>query len=176
MSEKVIEKHLFESVHQDVVKRTNIKSTFLFVLILIAGVFLFILDTQIGRVSSEIKLTLMLLSVALIILGLYLLVSKSSLMVFEPTGSKVLKKSVSFHINQLVKLEKMMKSGTFIAENIPTDDKGSVRLDYLISEDNKFVAMQVFQFSNYKYIADTPIFYFREDQAMQAAAFLNQYN
>jgi len=97
-------------------------------------------------------------------------------LVFEPTGSKILKKSVSFHINQLVKLEKMIKSGIFVPENISADEKGSVRIDYLISEDNQFVAMQVFQFSNYKYIADTPIFYFRDDHARQAAAFLNQYN
>lgn len=176
MNGKVIEQHLFESSHQDVIKRIDSKSMFLFVLILLVGVFLLILDSQIGKVSSEIKLTLMLLSVGLIILGIYLIVSKSTLMVFEPTGSKILKKSVSFHINQLVKLEKMIKNGTFVPENIPADEKGSVRIDYLISEDSQFVAMQVFQFSNYKYIADTPVFYFREDQAKQAAAFLNQYN
>jgi len=82
MSGKVIEKHIFESTHQDVVKRMNSKSAFLFVLLLLAGVFLFILDSQIRKISSEIKLTLMLLSVVLIILGIYLIVSKSTLIGF----------------------------------------------------------------------------------------------
>jgi len=176
MNDKLVEKHIFESTHQDVAKRTDSKSLFLSILLLLAGVVLFIVYSQLGNVSSEIPLTLMVLAIGLLLLGLYVMIWKSKSLIFEPTGSKVLMNSLSFDIKELVKLERMIKSGSFSSENISTNEKGSVRLDYLISEDGQFVAVQLFQFSSFKFTADTPITYFRGEQAVGASAFLKQFN
>ncbi|WP_321519337.1 hypothetical protein [uncultured Bacteroides sp.] len=176
MNDKLVEKHIFESTHQDVVKRTDSKSLFLSILLLLAGVVLFIVYGQLGNISSEIPLTLMVLAMGLLLLGLYVMIWKSKSLVFEPTGSKVLMNSLSFDIKELVKLERMIKSGSFSSENIVINEKGSVRLDYLISEDSQFVAVQLFQFSSFKFTADTPITYFRGEQAVEVSAFLKQFN
>lgn len=176
MNEKLIEKHLFESTHQDVIKRINTSGMFLSILLILTGIVILVSSSQIGRVSAAITLTLMILGCGLLLLGIYWIVFKSKTLVFGPTGSKILKNSASFDIHELIKLERIIKSGSFSAELIPTSEKGSVRLDYMMSEDGQFVAVQLFQFSTYKYTADIPITYFRGDKAEEAFAFLKQFN
>jgi hypothetical protein len=176
MNEKLIEKHLFESTHQDVIKRINTPGMILSILLILAGIVILISSSQIGRVSAAITLTLMILGCGLLLFGIYWIIFKSKTLVFGPTGSKVIKNSVSFDIHELIKLERIIKSGSFSLELIPTNEKGSVRLDYMISEDGQFVAVQLFQFSTYKYTADIPITYFRGDKAEEAFAFLKQFN
>ena len=176
MNEKLIEKHLFESTHQDVIKRINTSSMFLAIFLILAGIALLLGESQLERVSAAITLTLMILGCGLLLLGIYWMVFKSKTLVFGATGSKILKNSVSFDIHELIKLERILKSGSFSPELIPTSEKGSVRLDYLMSEDGQFVAVQLFQFSTYKYTANIPITYFKGDKAEEAFAFLKQFN
>jgi hypothetical protein len=176
MNEQLIEKHLFESKHQDVAKRAKTTSVFLSFLLILLGIVSLLVSSRFEKVAAEITLTLMLLGSCFLLLGIYLLIWKSKTLVYEPTGSKVLRNSAFFDISEQNKLEKMIKSGVFSSEVIKTNEKGCVRLDFLISEDSQFVAVQLFQFSSFKFTADTPITYFRGEQAVGASAFLKQFN
>ncbi len=176
MNAQLTEKHLFESKHQDIAKCTNTSSMFLAILLILLGIVSFIFYGQLGRVAAELSLTLLLFASCLLLWGIYILVWKSKVLVYEPTGSKVLKNSAFFDISEQNKLEKMIKSGVFPSDPVPTKEKGCFRLDFLISEDGQFVAVQLFRFSSYKFIAETPITYFKGEQAAGASAFLRQFN
>ncbi|BEG99725.1 hypothetical protein [Bacteroides sedimenti] len=176
MNKTSAEKHLFESNHQDVVKRTNIGSLLLSFLFIVAGIVTFVFSNQLEKLSGAVTLTAMVLAAFLFLLGIYWLAWKSKTLVYEPTGSKILKRSLFFDIHAKYKLEKMMKSGTFSEDIVAAGEKGSVRLDYLVSEDNQFIAMQLFQFSTYKFTSDIPVAYFRGDKAVEVAAYFNKYN
>ncbi len=176
MNEQLKEKHLFESKHSDIAKSTDTSSMFLSIILILAGIVSFIIYSQLEGVSAKITLTLLVLAMCLLLLGIYVLAWKSKILVYQPTGSKVLKKSVYFNLNEHNKLIKIIKSGEFSLGAIQTDEKGSIRLDYLISEDGQFVAIQLFQFSTYKFVTDTPITYFRGEKATEVSAFLKQFN
>ena len=176
MNEQLIEKHIFESKHVDITKSTKTSNLFLSVLLILAGIVSFFLYGQLEKVSAKITLTLLVLAICLLILGIYILIWKSKTLVYQPTGSKILKNSTFFNINEQNKLVKMIKSGDFSSGAILSDEKGSIRLDYLISEDGQFAAVQLFQFSTYKFIAETPITYFQGEKAGEVSAFLKQFN
>lgn len=173
MEKKLIEKHLFESSHQDVEQRTNISSAFLAVLLILLSAVSLIVYSQLDRVAAAITLTLLFLAGCFLLIGIYILFWKSKILVYGPTGSKVMKESLFFEIGELNKLEKMIKSGVF-TRTVQSNEKGSVRLDILKSEDGKFVALQLFQFSLYKFTVNTPITYFHGEQAEEVSAFLRK--
>ena len=100
MEKKLIEKHLFESSHQDVERRTNITSTLLAVLLILLSAVFLIVYNQLDRVAAAITLTLLFLAGCFLLVGIYLLVWKSKAMVYGPTGSKVIKESLIFEIDE----------------------------------------------------------------------------
>lgn len=176
MNKTSAEKHLFESRHQDIVKRTNAASMMLSVLFMLAGIVAFIFSGQFERVSAAVTLLSMVLAVCLLLVGIYLLVWKSKTLIYEPTGSKILKRSLFFDIHAKNKLEKMIKSGSFSEKVSTVGEKGCVRLDFLVSEDGQFIALQLFQFSTYKFVSDIPIAYFRGEKAVEVSDYLKRFD
>ena len=57
---------------------------------------------------------------------------------------------------------------------IKSSGSGNVRMDVMISQDNKFAALQLFQFVPYTYTPVTSVRYFTGSEAAAVSAFLSK--
>lgn len=70
-------------------------------------------------------------------------------------------------------LTTLVNSGSFSANtDLRSETTGNIRMDVILSEDNKFAAVQLFQFVPYTYQPITSVHYFTNEKASAVAAFL----
>jgi hypothetical protein len=71
---------------------------------------------------------------------------------------------------ELQNLQRMMEKNDFSASSrLAFKEGGNGRLDYMISKDGRFVAVQLLQFVPYTYEAVTGLFYYTDDDAISIA-------
>ena len=69
----------------------------------------------------------------------------------------------------------MIEHGKIDAESsVKNDASGNVRMDVMLSQDNKFAAVQLFQFVPYTYTPVTSVRYFTGNEAAAVSAFLSK--
>lgn len=87
---------------------------------------------------------LMVLGTAFFLLGIFRLFWKSKEVVYIPTGSITKERSVFFDLKHMGKLKEMIEKGQLsIEEGVKSEGSGNVRLDVILSQDNKFVSRSV---------------------------------
>ena len=115
------------------------------------------------------------ISTAAILLGIFRLFWKSKEVVYVPTGSIAKERSIFFDLKHMDKLTDLVNSGSFSADSkIKSEASGNIRMDVILSADNKFAAVQLFQFVPYTYQPVTAVHYFTNDAAAAVAAFLTK--
>ena len=145
MATQTIDATLFASSHPDIVKRTSVSGLIFSVAMLLVGVFIFASIFEMSDKSSTLSMALMVLGTAFVLLGVFRLFWKSKEVVYLPTGS-VTKSSGS----------------------------GNVRMDVMISQDNKFAAVQLYQFVPYTYTPVTSVRYYTGSDAVAVSTFLEK--
>lgn len=175
MATQTIDATVFASAHPDIVKRISVSGLIFSCIMLLAGVLAFISTFELEDRSSTISMSLMVLGTALFLLGVFRLFWKSKVVVYLPTGSVAKEQSVFFDLKYLEKLSAMVKSGSFAMDDaVKGDSSGNIRMDVILSEDNKFAAVQLFQFIPYTYSPVTSVCYFTNGEASALAAFLKK--
>ena len=110
-----------------------------------------------------------------ILLGVFRLFWKSKEMVYLPTGSVTKERSMFFDLKHIGELTEMIERGNPDCEaGIKSESSGNVRMDIMISQDNKFAALQLFQFVPYTYTPVTSVRYFTGSEAAAVSAFLSK--
>ena len=100
---------------------------------------------------------------------------KSKEMVYLPTGSVTKERSMFFDLKHIGELTEMIERGNPDCEaGIKSESSGNVRMDIMISQDNKFAALQLFQFVPYTYTPVTSVRYFTGSEAAAVSAFLSK--
>ena len=100
----------------------------------------------------------MVLGTACFLLGIFRLFWKSKEVVYIPTGRITKERSVFFDLKHMGKLKEMIEKGQLsIEEGVKSEGSGNVRLDVILSQDNKFAAVQLFQFVPYTYTPVTSV-------------------
>ena len=80
---------------------------------------------------------------------------------------------VFFDLKHMGKLKEMIEKGQLsIEEGVKSEGSGNVRLDVILSQDNKFAAVQLFQFVPYTYTPVTSVHYYTGNDAATISAFL----
>ena len=153
MATKTIDATLFASSHPDIAKRTSVSGLLISLAMMVAGLLIFVSIFEMHYKSSTISMALMVVGTALILLGVFRLFWKSKEMVYLPTGSVTKERSMFFDLKQ---------------------SSGNVRMDIMISQDNKFAALQLFQFVPYTYTPVTSVRYFTGSEAAAVSAFLSK--
>ena len=75
---------------------------------------------------------------------------------------------------ELQNLQKMIKKNHFPeTSRVAFKEGGNGRLDYMISKDGRFVAVQLFQFVPYTYESVSDILYYTDDEAVAIARCIN---
>lgn len=175
MATQTIDATLFASSHPDIAKRTSVSGLILSVAMLVIGILIFASIFEMSDRSSTVSMALMVLGTALILLGVFRLFWKSKEMVYLPTGSVAKERSLFFDLKYIGKLTDMLESGKLDSEaGVKSESSGNVRMDVMISQDNKFAALQLFQFVPYTYTPVTSVHYFTGGEAAAVSAFLSK--
>ena len=173
MATQTIDATLFASTHPDIAKRTSISGLIFSVVMLMVGILLFASLFEMNDKSSTVSMTLMVVGTALILFGVFRLFWRSKEIVYLPTGSVAKERSVYFDLKHLGKLSDMIEHKMLNGESeIKSDASGNVRMDIMLSQDNKFAAVQLFQFVPYTYTPVTAVCYFTGGDAAAVSAFL----
>ena len=171
MATQTIDATLFASSHPDIVKRTSVSGLIFSVAMLLVGVFIFASIFEMSDKSSTLSMALMVLGTAFVLLGVY----KRQEVVYLPTGSVTKERSVFFDLKYLGKLTDMIENEQLNGETeIKSSGSGNVRMDVMISQDNKFAAVQLYQFVPYTYTPVTSVRYYTGSDAVAVSTFLEK--
>ena len=175
MATQTIDATLFASSHPDIVKRTSVSGLIFSVAMLLVGVFIFASIFEMSDKSSTLSMALMVLGTAFVLLGVFRLFWKSKEVVYLPTGSVTKERSVFFDLKYLGKLTDMIENEQLNGETeIKSSGSGNVRMDVMISQDNKFAAVQLYQFVPYTYTPVTSVRYYTGSDAVAVSTFLEK--
>ena len=175
MATQTIDATLFASSHPDIAKRTSVSGLIISVGMMLVGILIFASIFEMSDKSSTLSKGLMVLGTALILLGVFRLFWKSKEIVYLPTGSVAKERSLFFDLKHIGKLTEMLESGKLDGEaGVKSESSGNVRLDVMISQDNKFAALQLFQFVPDTYTPVTSVCYFTGNEAAAVSAFLSR--
>lgn len=173
MATQTIDATLFASTHPDIAKRTSVSGLIFSVIMLLVGVLVFASVFEMNDKSSSISMMLMVVGTALVLFGVFRLFWRSKEIVYLPTGSITKEHSIFFDLKYLGKLTDMLEHKQLNGETqIKSDTSGNVRMDVMVSQDNKFAAIQLFQFVPYTYSPVTSVCYFTGNEATAITAFL----
>ena len=166
MATQAIDATIFASTHPDIAKRTSVSGLIFSVAMLLLGILIFASTFEVTDRSSTLSMLLMVLGTAFFLLGIFRLFWKSKEVVYIPTGSITKERSVFFDLKHMGKLKEMIEKG------VKSEGSGNVRLDVILSQDNKFAAVQLFQFVPYTYTPVTSVHYYTGNDAATISAFL----
>lgn len=175
MATQAIDATIFASSHPDIAKRTSISGLLISCVMLLIGILSFASTFELEDKSSTVSMALMVFGTGLFLLGIFRLFWKSKEVVYVPTGSIAKERSIFFDLKHMDKLTDLVNSGSFSADSkIKSEASGNIRMDVILSADNKFAAVQLFQFVPYTYQPVTVVHYFTNDAAAAVAAFLTK--
>lgn len=175
MATQAIDATIFASSHPDIAKRTSVPGLIFSVVMVLLGILVFASTFEMHERSSTLSMLLMVLGTAFFLLGVFRLFWKSKEVVYLPTGSVTKERSLFFDLKHLGKLKDMIENGHLSAEEgVKSEGSGNVRMDVMISQDNKFAAIQLFQFVPYTYTPITSVHYFTGNAAADISAFLSK--
>ena len=173
MATQAIDATIFASTHPDIAKRTSVSGLIFSVAMLLLGILIFASTFEVTDRSSTLSMLLMVLGTAFFLLGIFRLFWKSKEVVYIPTGSITKERSVFFDLKHMGKLKEMIEKGQLsIEEGVKSEGSGNVRLDVILSQDNKFAAVQLFPFVPYTYTPVTSVHYYTGNDAETISAFL----
>ena len=138
---------LFSRVHPDIVKRISVSSVIVSALLAIGGIGAFVTSLRMG--------------------ALFRLFWRSKEWVYTPTGSVTKEGSCFFDVCDLHVLTARLDKKTFGKDSdVQVKSNGNVRMDYLISHDKRFAAVQLFRFIPYTYEAASSVYYLTGQDAL----------
>ena len=173
MATQTIDATIFASSHPDIAKRTSISGIVFSCIMLLIGILSFVSTFEWEDKSSTVSMILMVLGTGLFLIGIFRMFWKSKEVVYVPTGSVAKERSAFFDLKHMDKLKELVNSGNFsIDSEIKSETSGNLRMDIILSEDNKFAAVQLSQFVPYTYQPITTVHYFTNGEAATVAAFL----
>lgn len=172
-NENHIETTLLSSSLPYISRHVNIPSIIISLVLMGIGIasILFALDVE--MTSPTFSMLLLSAGTVCLIFALYRLFWKSKGKVYTPTGSSVVEGSCYWDSCELQHLTAMLEQSDFkLDKHLSAKLSGNVRLDYILSKDRKFAAVQLFQFVPYVYEPVTNVFYYTEEIASNFAKYI----
>lgn len=160
-----VEANLLSAIHPNVSRHTNVFSILVSSSVALTGISCVALSLNLDESSSTVSMALLTLGTILILVALYRAFWKSAEMVYVPTGSAISEGSYYVDSADLHILQKVMEDKDFGQSPIFFRQSGNGRMDYMVSKDGKFMAVQLFQFIPYTYEPVSEIFYYTDADA-----------
>lgn len=136
----------------DIEKRVNRRSVALSVVLCLMGLGAFIASPLTNEISSTLVMVLLTVGTVLILLAVYRLFWKSKEWVYVPTGSVTREGSRFFDDRSLDALLGLLEKKNRAGEaGVSTKENGTIRMDYVLSADKQFAAVQLFRYVPYTF-------------------------
>lgn len=160
----------------DVKLKLNMMSIIKAIVMIVAGIALFAMTISLKIDSREISMGLIVLGGAIILIGLFILLSRPKKLVYLPTNSRLVEHFLFFERGDLKQLKAIVEDESIIGkdETLKSKDDGNVRLDILISKDNKFASMQICEYEGFNYEPTSRAAYFCDEGAQAVADFVRK--
>lgn len=168
-----VEATSLSTLHPQLSKHTSVLSILVSCLIGLSGIVSVTVSVVQDDSDTTLSMVLLALGTILILLALYRLFWKSTEMVYMPTGSVVSEGSCYMDSGDLPEMTHLMENKDFkLSSRMSFKQSGNGRLDYLISKDRQFAAVQLFRFVPYMYEPATQVYYYTGDDAAAFARYL----
>ena len=168
-----VEETLFSSTHVHLDKHISVKQILVSSLFALAGIVAIVLMLVMDASDSNLSMVLLTVGVILLLYSFYRFFSKSHEIIYTPTGSEVRSGTLYMDATELQHFQQMVKKNDFSSSRVIFKEGGNGRLDYLISKDNRFVALQLFHFIPYTYESVSDKLYYTDDDAVTVARCIN---
>lgn len=125
--------------------------------------------------SSAMNIALLTAGIVLLILGVVLAATKSKKVIYETTGSPAKVRTYYFNRSDLEHMRTLLEhSGFSLAKPIAFCPGGNVKMDVIVSGDNRFAAAQIFEYVPFEYHAATRPHAYNDVQAGDFISFLGR--
>jgi hypothetical protein len=170
-----VEETLLSATHPQLEKHISVKQIIVSSSIALSGVIGIIFSFVVDKSESTLSMAFLSIGIILMLFALYRLFTKSKETIYKPTGSKISLGSLYMDTVELQNLKQMMVKNEFSSSSrLAFKEGGNGRLDYQMSKDGRFVAIQLLQFVPYTYEAVTGVYYYTDDDALVVAHCINQ--
>lgn len=164
---------LFASSYPNIESRISVPGILLSVVILLAGIALFLLVCLSDLHTSTLSMALMVAGTALALWAVFRLFWKVNKRIYTPTGSVVEERTLYFGQDDLNRLVDCFENRCWErAQEARATVHGCVRMDILASKDGQFAAVQLFQYVPHTYTPVTSICTYEGSDAGKVADFL----
>lgn len=161
MKSQDTKQHIKTTNHPQIIKTTNLPA-------ILTSLGLIVIGTAGIFLSAVMGVTLMIVGIALFII-------KNKRKVYEKTGSTVKSSFNYVHKDILAQLETMLTEENFRDAAIEKfEDNGNAKIEYTLSQDKQFAAVQLSEYIPFTYEPYTSIFYFTGDKAVEFAEYLDK--
>jgi len=168
---------LLSAEHPYISKHVSVFSVILSLLIALLGVAAVVVSVSMDEASDILSMTLLTVGIILILFALYRIFWKSKEVVYVPTGSVVSEGSFYIDSCDLSEMERLVEDKNFnLSGRMTFKQSGNGRLDFMISKDYNFAAVQLFRFVPYTYEPASPVYYYTGDDAVAFARYLGVKN
>ncbi|MBR5541235.1 MAG: hypothetical protein IKU64_02600 [Bacteroides sp.] len=165
---------LFSASHPHLYKHISILKILVSSVIALIGVAAVILSLVVEKSDDTLSMVLLTVGFILLLFAVYRLFWQSYETVYRPTGSSIRSGSLYMDSAELQRIRQMVEKNDFSnPSHILCKDSGNGRLDYLMSKDGQFVAVQFFQFVPYTYEPISEKYYYTDDVAAAIARCIN---
>lgn len=168
------EETLFSAVYPHLYKHVSVTQILVSSLIALAGIISIVFSVVLDESYSTLCMALLTIGVLLLLLAVYRFCWKSYETIYKLTGSPVRKGSLYMDTVELQRIQQMVEKKNF-SDSLRSSFRGSGngRLDYMISKDGRFVAIQLLHFVPYTYEPVTERCYYTDDDAVAVARCMN---
>lgn len=153
--------------------KSGIRNIILGIGLLLFGFLFFIIAFKVHLFTSLLRFFLFIVGIAFVLCGIYQLLWRLRKRIYVPTGSFIKDYSFFFNDKYSEPLLHMFNEENW-EDHIMSmaSSTGSLRLDFLVSLDRKFIAMQLLRYVGTLYIPITSVYYFVGDDASNIIASL----
>ena len=161
-----VEETLFSATHPQLVKQVSVKQILVSSCLALFGVIGIVFSLVVDKSESTLSMTFLTIGILLMLFALYRFFTKSKDTIYKPTGSEVRSGSMYMDSVELQNLKQMMIKGDFSeVSRLVFKEGGNGRMDYMVSKDGRFVAVQLYQFVPYTYEPVTGAYYYTDNEA-----------
>ncbi|MDR0364880.1 MAG: hypothetical protein LBH92_07695 [Bacteroidales bacterium] len=125
--------------------------------------------------TSTFNTVSLIVGIAILILGVILVATKSKKIVYKATGSAAKIRAYYFNRSDLEHMRTLLDhSGFSLAKPIELSSNGNIKMDVIVSNDKHFIAAQIFEYIPFEYQAATKAHVYNDVQAGDFIAYLER--
>lgn len=155
---------IHSSSNPDLIKKINLSSVIRSLTILVIGAILFLIAWRLDDTTSSINMLFLTLGTICLLWSIYRFFWQSKYWIYLPTGSSTKEGSCFFdneYLHDMIKIfdKENSKHENIIKKQIDLKNRADIRMDYMLSKDHKFAAVQIFKYIPYTYEPVSDIYY-----------------